>query len=414
MIRLNAILASTALLVGLTNNHPDIAHGFADRATLRGTQDVRPLALTAYGDPYRTMVFPGGDWDELSPESVGVDSRKLTAALDYLRSNSGRSGLARAIVVRDGYLIWQGRQADQVQGVWSITKSFTNAVLGVLDGDGVASLDTVAYPYVPTLRQHYATVTLRHFATMTSGYRALGDDDDSYGQSGTPFFPAAPLFAPPGSAFAYWDSAANEYAYVLTQIAREPLERVFERRIASFIGMNRDGWRWDNYGQVDGIVVNGGAGNQAMVSISAKQLGRFGLLFLNRGKWNGRQVLRESWVDQSMALQVPTGIPLGNCKVSGFDGRGIFGLLAWWTNGILPEVRYRTNCTAYVASAERQWPDAPIGTRALIGYNNNRMFVIPEWQMVVVRLGLDEQDGAVSEEVYNRFLEKMGEAVTTG
>jgi len=413
MTPFKAILASTALLFGLTNSHPDIAHGFADKASVRGKEGAGPLAITTQRDTYQTMVFPGSDWDELSPESVGVDSQKLTVALDYLGAHTGRDGLAKAIVVRDGYLIWQGAKADQMQGVWSITKSFTNAVLGVLYDDGVASLDTLAYPYAPTLRQHYATVTLRHFATMTSGYRAVGDDDVSYGQSATPFYPAAPLFAPPGSAFAYWDSAANEYAYVLSQIAREPLERVFERRIATFIGMSRDSWRWDNYGRVDGIVVNGGAGNQAMMSISAKQLGRFGHLFLNRGRWNGRQVLSEWWVDQSMALQVPTGIPLGSCKVSDFDGRGIFGLLAWWTNGILPDVRYGANCTGYVASAQRHWPDAPIGTRALIGYNNNRMFVIPEWRMVVVRLGLDQQDGAVSEEVYNNFLEKIGDAITS-
>jgi len=392
MPRFNAILASAALMLVITRNDP----------------------VSAQRDTHRTMVFPGAEWAELSPESVGVDSRKLTAALDYLGAHQGRDGLAKAIVVRDGYLIWQGEQADEMQGVWSISKSFTNAVLGVLHDDGVASLDTLAYPYVPTLREHYATVTLRHFATMTSGYRAMGDDDGAHGQSGTPFYPDAPLFTPPGSAFAYWDSAANEYAYVLSQIAREPLERLFERRIASFIGMNADGWLWENYGQVDGVLVNGGAGNGPMMNISAKELARFGHLFLNRGKWSGRQVLSEWWVDQSMALQVPTGIPLGNCKASPFDGRGIFGLLAWWTNGILPEMRYDANCTRYVASAERRWPDAPIGTRALTGYNNNRMFVIPEWRIVVVRLGLDHEDGSVSEAVYNNFLKRIGEPLTSG
>jgi len=392
MPRFNAILASAALMFVITRTDP----------------------VTAQRDIHRTTVFPGAEWAELSPESLGVDSRKLTAALDYLGAHEGRDGIAKAIVVRDGYLIWQGQQADEIQGVWSITKSFTNAVLGVLYDDGVASLDTLAYPYAPTLREHYATVTLRHFATMTSGYRAVGDNDRSHGQSATPIDPDAPLFTPPGSAFAYWDSAANEYAYVLTQIAREPLERLFERRIASFIEMNPDRWLWENWGEVDGILVNGGAGNGPMMNISAKELARFGHLFLNRGKWNGRQVLSESWVDQSMALQVPTGIPLGNCQASRVDGRGIFGLLAWWANGIRPDIQYDANCIRYVASPERYWPDAPIGTRALDGYNNNRMFVIPEWRMVIVRLGLDQDDANMSEAVYNNFLKKIGEAVTSG
>jgi CubicO group peptidase (beta-lactamase class C family) len=266
---------------------------------------------------------------------------------------------------------------------------------------------------VPSLRDHYRTVTLRHFATMTSGYRASGDDDFSHGQSATPFYPDSPLFTPPGSAFAYWDSAANEYAHVLTQIAREPLEQLFERRIASLISMNRSGWYWENYGYIDGILVNGGAGNDAMLNISAKELARFGHLILNRGKWNGRQVLSESWVEQSTALQVPTDIPLGRCQASPIDGRGVFGFLAWWVNGISAAMRYDASCVPYYAPAQRRWPDAPVGTRALVGYNNNRLFMIPEWRMVIVRLGLDQEDGAVAEEVYNTFLNKVGQAITS-
>jgi hypothetical protein len=54
---------------------------------------------------------------------------------------------------------------------------------------------------------------------MTSGYRAVGDEprgDYLHGPSPTPFTPGPPLFAPPGSRYAYWDSAMNQFAHVLT------------------------------------------------------------------------------------------------------------------------------------------------------------------------------------------------------
>jgi CubicO group peptidase (beta-lactamase class C family) len=73
-------------------------------------------------------------------------------------------------------MIWKGDNIDHVHGVWSCTKSFTSTVLGLLIEDGKCSLDTRAASVVPALRPHYSDVTLRHFATMTSGYRAVGDE----------------------------------------------------------------------------------------------------------------------------------------------------------------------------------------------------------------------------------------------
>jgi CubicO group peptidase (beta-lactamase class C family) len=114
------------------------------------------------------------------------------------------------VIVRHGRMILKGVDIDRVHGVWSVTKSFTGTALGLLIDDGKATLDTRAAALVPELAAHYPNATLRHFATMTSGYRAVGDEpqgDYRHGPSSTPFLPARPLFSPPGSQFAYWDSA---------------------------------------------------------------------------------------------------------------------------------------------------------------------------------------------------------------
>src|SRR5205807_4710072 len=121
-------------------------------------------------------------------------------------------------------------------------------------------------------------VTLRHFASMTSGYDAIGGD-----QSATPFVPGKPLF-PPGTAFAYWDAAMNEFALGLTRAANEPLASLLKRRIMDPIGATN--WLWGDWGFDGGLRVNGGAGNQTRgIYITASDLARFGLLFLSRGNW---------------------------------------------------------------------------------------------------------------------------------
>ena len=347
------------------------------------------------------MVFPERHWQETEPEEQAVDSTKLQAAVSYLKDNSGPDGVKELVIIRNGCMIFKGTDIDKMHGVWSLTKSFTSTVLGLLIDDNKATLDTLARDHVPSLADVYPDITLRHLTTMTSGYYAVGDEPhDSYkhGPSDTPFNPApTPLFKPPGSRYAYWDSAMNQFGNVLTHIANESIEDLFKKRIADPIGMDRAKWDWGDFGQVDGIVVNGGSGNgNKHIQISARELARFGHLFLNRGKWKNKQLINASWVDTATKAQVPASMPLE--PLSGADGRGVYGY-NWWINGIKP-------------NGKQNWPGAPPGTYAASGYNNNDMFIIPEWKMVIVRLGLDQSEFTITDEIYSTFLEKVGQAIT--
>jgi hypothetical protein len=86
---------------------------------------------------------------------------------------------------------------------------------------------------------------------------------------------------------------------------------------------------------------------------------------------------------------------LGN--LSGADGRGVYGY-NWWLNGIKHD-------------GKRKWPGAPPSTYSASGYNNNDMFVIPEWDMIIVRLGLDQTEFNVTDKIYGTFLQKVGQAI---
>jgi CubicO group peptidase (beta-lactamase class C family) len=237
-----------------------------------------------------TTVFPGAKWAEATPESQSVDSAKLNEAAELLARTVGADGARELVVIRHGRMIWKGDNIDKLHGVWSATKSFTSTVLGLLIADGKCTLDTPVADVLPELKPHYPDVTLRHFTTMTSGFRAVGDETTGsykHGPSNTPFVPSAkPLFMPPGSQYAYWDSAMNTLGLALTKIADEPIQWFFKRRVADPIGMKN--WDWGDYATVDGVIVNGGSGNgDKHIFIAAREMARFGLLFLNHGRWNG-------------------------------------------------------------------------------------------------------------------------------
>lgn len=358
------------------------------------------VVMSAYA--HGEVVFPGEHWEETSPEAQSLDSAKLSAAVEYLKQNSGRDGVQELVIIRNGRLVWKGENIDRMHGIWSCTKSFTSTVLGLLIEDGKCTLDTPAQQFVPELSTHFPHVTLRHFTTMTSGYRAVGDEPKGsylHGPSSTPFLPSdSPLFAPPGSRYAYWDSAMNMFGFVLTRAASEPLESLFKRRIADPIGMHAEAWDWGDFATVNGMVVNGGSGNSGkQIVISAREMARLGHLFLNGGNWNGNQLITSEWIDAATSVQVPAQTPLGHPE-SNIDGRGVYGF-NWWTNGVQPD-------------GKRIWPTAPTKTFAASGHNNNKLFVIPAWKMVIVRLGLDQKDGKISNAVWSEFVRMVGQART--
>jgi CubicO group peptidase (beta-lactamase class C family) len=341
-------------------------------------------------------AFPGADWEEASP---GVDAADLKAAVtsldERLRDYGGAGALA---IVRHGHLLWAGPDSDVRYQIHSATKSLTSTCLGLLIEDGKATLDARAADVVSALREHYPDVTLRHFATMTSGYDAAGGtyEQDAAGRldgGNTPLTPAPPLF-PPGAKFRYWDKAMLQFGNVLTRLAGEPLDALFRRRIADAIGMT--GWEWYSYPTPDGPILHCTGG----FVTSARELARFGHLFLNRGNWNGRQLVTASWVDQATAVQVPATLP--NDDLPRSRGAGIYGY-NWWVNGLKP-------------NGQRLWPEAPAGTYYANGLHANVCIVVPEWDMVIARTNGGRPDRGANtppdiDAIWSAFLGQVGAAL---
>ena len=165
--------------------------------------------------------------------------------------------------------------------------------------------------------------------------------------------PGPPLF-PAGTSFKYHDPAVHLLGYILTLATGESLEDVFRKRIADAIGMKH--FAWSHYGYRDDVLFNNPAGTpgaqQGGVSSSALDLARYAWLYLNKGNWNGKQILEQSFVERATSTQVPTEM-----QTEYFDLTGRYGFF-WWTNGIQ-------------ADGRRPWPSAPPGTFAAHGAGRN-------------------------------------------
>jgi len=345
---------------------------------INGVSEANPSAGTG-------LVFPKKDWVEATPESQGVDAAKLEEAMCAIAAlhpkGEPNAGSTQAVVIRNGRMIWKGSDIDNLHLICSCTKSFVNSVFGLLYDDGKCRLETRAADVLPAMKEYYPEATLGQFANLTSGYNVPWN---------TSPFEIRPPLHPPGKAIHYSDSV-NQLAHLLTLVAGQPLRDLFKQRIADVIGMPPDAWRWDDSGEVNGLKVCGAG----LVSTTARNFARFGLLYLAEGRWEDRQVVSKEWVRLSTTAQVaptlPTHLP-SSCWYNVLPGRYGYN---WWTNGI-------------DAKGERLWPSAPPRTFAAQGNYNNYCFVIPEWQMVFVTMDTSK---VVDAKLYDRVFSQLREAI---
>ncbi len=335
------------------------------------------------------MIFPDEDWVEATPESQGVSSEGLERAMRALAEicedgpdGVPHTGTTRTVVIRYGRMIWKGSDIDAVQPVHSCTKSVTSSVMGLLVDDGKCKPSTLAAEVHPALAEHYPLATLGHFANLTSGYNIPWRESA---------FMIRPPDFPPGSAIHY-NAQGDLLSFMLQRLAGETMAELWRRRIARPIGIPNEAWKWESTEDADvGPVTRGATG----LAISARQMARFGHLYLNKGMWNGRRILSTNWVELSTVPQVA---PHTRCFqrpdiwYNVLPGR--YGYM-WWTNGI-------------GADGKRFWENAPTGTFFAQGNRNNHCIVVPEWGLVLVHLDTGK---AIDSRLYDKVFAELRRAI---
>jgi CubicO group peptidase (beta-lactamase class C family) len=181
--------------------------------------------------------------------------------------------------------------------VRSVTQSVVCALTGVALRDGV--LPGTAAPIArdlassDTLDSADSAVTVRHLLTMTSGYawdETTGSDYNSWivADNHVQYLLDRPHTAPPAATFTYNPAAVHALGVVLEDAAATPLPRYATDHLFGALGVDTVAWE-----PLDRGTVNGGSG----IALRARDLLKFGQLFLQRG-WSGNaSVVPESWLD---------------------------------------------------------------------------------------------------------------------
>lgn len=318
---------------------------------------------------YNGAYFPTSAWRTCAPEQVGMNSDALLQAYHYADNpNINTFGL---VITRHGYIVaeayFRGNSQSSRFPSYSIAKSFLSAVTGIAIQQGhLQNVDELVSNYLVEWNDaaHEAAkrrMTLRDLLTMSSGLEwSEGDyyDDtpqsDIYWMFESPdylqYVIAKPSIAEPGTQWYYSSGDSMLISGVLQRAMGRTVYDFARENLLEPIGVGGISWASDDAGQTVG-----GWGILATV----REYAKFGYLYLRRGEWEGQQIVPRQWVDESTAPARSSVYWYG---------------YQWWR-----------------ASALYGFENSivPPGTIIAWGIFTQQIFVIPEEDIVIVRVGYD-------------------------
>jgi Tol biopolymer transport system component len=339
-----------------------------------GAQPAVPTPLPS-SPPVRDY-WPTTGWRTSAAADHGLDEAKLAALRAQIEQEL--PFLDSLLIVRDGYLVYEeyfnGYDADHLHPVQSVTKSFTSALYGMAQAEGaIPDLDVTLGG---ELREHFAgvlqrdqrSISLRHLLLMRSGLsfdeNALYEEAASLwaiqGYGGavattverdlTAYGLEHSMAYRPGEAWNYSTMDSQLLSAAFQALTGQSLDTYAGQRLFPVLGIND--WNWP--ADAKGVTVGG-----ATLELTPRDMAKFGFLYLNRGTWDGQELLRPDWVRLSTTPQ-GSGVNVWSGQKVSIEWYG----MQWWT-----------------------WkPELFAGQRAIAaqGYGGQHVILLPGLDMIVV------------------------------
>ena len=342
--------------------------------------------------------FPAkGDWKTAKPEDLGMNSKKLDEAVKMFRKIAtgdraqvwyakdkdpkefqkvllkqyfkdtteiagpmkARSGI-NMMVIRKGYIVAKYGDVDSPDMLGRATRGFVASLAGLAHKEKL--IKNLNRPISKDFPEYFLyggeKNTWHHFLQSTSSWAGPLWNKGAHLKSD----------ASPGKYFTGNDTHGNLLILLLSRLWNKPLATILKEKILDPIGASGN-WQWHGYhnskykidGKLSNIPVSGNHWGGGLWMSSA-DFARYGLLHLNRGKWNGKQIIPESWIRQSFTPSnaINPHVP----------------------NGYMWSLRYN-----YKDDTANQNVKKPLGLQVIAllwGRGYRIVYLIPEYQIVVV------------------------------
>lgn len=321
-------------------------------------------------DPLYFPALNSDTWETKTISELNWNADQLQPLLDYLEEKNTKSFiiLHKGKIVIENYM--NGHTATSPWYWASAGKTLTTAVAGIAQDENLINLNAKVSDYIGTgwtsaTLEKENLITCKNLLSMTSGL------DDSLGDGIA------------ASELQYLADAGTRWAYhgvflkmqdVVASASNQSWDDYFNAKLKTRIGMT-GAW-----------IANG---NTNVYWSTARSMARFGLLILANGKWETTQIISDNFLNEATNTTQNLNLAYG---------------YMWWLNG---KNSYRLPQTQFEFSGELI-PNAPQDMFCALGKNDQKIYVIPSKDLVIIRMGetADASNFALSD-FDNRLWEKI-------
>jgi CubicO group peptidase (beta-lactamase class C family) len=272
-----------------------------------------------------------------APEAQGVASAAL---LEFVEEAERKiEALHSVMVVRRGQVIaegwWSPYEAQEPHMVFSLSKSFTSTAVGLAIAEGKMSVDDHVSKFFPGEMpekpdNNLKAMRVRDLLTMATGHHNEDLQGFPYGgeENVVKKFLALPVTHKPGTFFVYNTPATYMLSAIVQKTTGQTVLEYLQPRLFAPLGIENPKWEASKQG-----VSMGGFG----LSIRTEDIAKFGQLYLQKGKWNGQQLVPAAWTETATARWMSNGsnpasdweqgygFQFWRCRNGAFRGDGAHG-----------------------------------------------------------------------------------------
>ncbi|NQZ80565.1 MAG: serine hydrolase [Colwellia sp.] len=336
---------------------------------------------------YQQPVVQNDGWETAHLNELSLESSDFENLVKKINDeNDGYRHIDSVMVIKNGKIIfeenfrskldladgWANNQDLSLHILNSVTKSFTSALIGIaIDKGDIPSVDVKVHDYfshklpVNGWNEDKENITLKNWLTMRHGYvwdewnvSYLNNNNlnSQMNNASDPinFLLSRPMATTPGETFTYSTGVSFGLGRLLEHATGQSITSFMEQNLFAPLGIEKY-----TYWALDGQLHTGSA-----LYLSPRDMAKFGQLFLNKGVWNGEQIISESWIEESTTRY--------------HDAEDWGYSYQWWL----------TSFNVKGQEIQSFYAD---------GYGGQYIFVLPEIDSVVVFTGRAYQEGEIEE-----------------
>ena len=263
---------------------------------------------------YAEVYWPTDSWKTATPESQGMDSGKLAEMVKLVWQEE--VAIESITVVRNGYLVLDAynhrASKDQKHIIYSCTKSIVSALVGIaIDKGYIESIKQPVLSFFPDRIFGYMgaekrAMTLEHVLMMATGLRC--QDSYKYNWRGlygmTPsiswvqYLLNLPMIEAPGTRFEYCNGASHLLSAIIQETTGMTAFEFAKKNLFGPLGIRHITWPSNRNGVTIGY---------SEIRMRPRDMAKIGYLFLNKGVWEGKQIVSSDWVETSTRFHIHAG-----------------------------------------------------------------------------------------------------------